>query len=99
MIRRPPRSTRTDTLFPYTKLIRSWCGRCRISPRHHADSSPEDLAPPSRAADWRPASLAPLSLDYPLTPSLDIEDRAGLSYRTPPSLSRESRRIAIPACV
>src|SRR3546814_19142751 len=33
MIRRPPRSTRTDTLFPYTTLVRSWwfdctgCGR------------------------------------------------------------------------
>src|SRR3546814_15492406 len=24
MLRRPPRSTRTDTLFPYTTLIRSW---------------------------------------------------------------------------
>src|SRR3546814_18591057 len=28
MIRRPPRSTRTDTLFPYTTLFRS-------PPRHH----------------------------------------------------------------
>src|SRR3546814_20534273 len=38
MIRRPPRSTRTDTLFPYTTLFRSLveagvplvppCGRC-----------------------------------------------------------------------
>src|SRR3546814_5758820 len=27
MIRRPPRSTRTDTLFPYTTLFRS-SGRC-----------------------------------------------------------------------
>src|SRR3546814_15083414 len=29
MIRRPPRSTRTDTLFPYTTLFRSriWCLR------------------------------------------------------------------------
>src|SRR3546814_9421406 len=26
MIRRPPRSTRTDTLFPYTTLFRSDCG-------------------------------------------------------------------------
>src|SRR3546814_19910210 len=26
MIRRPPRSTRTDTLFPYTKLFRSGGG-------------------------------------------------------------------------
>src|SRR3546814_4952439 len=34
MIRRPPRSTRTDTLFPYTTLFRSsflclrWCEHC-----------------------------------------------------------------------
>src|SRR3546814_12169701 len=27
MIRRPPRSTRTDTLFPYTTLFRSWLSR------------------------------------------------------------------------
>src|SRR3546814_12320896 len=27
MIRRPPRSTRTDTLFPYTTLFRSWKDR------------------------------------------------------------------------
>src|SRR3546814_11074660 len=27
MIRRPPRSTRTDTLFPYTTLFRSPVGR------------------------------------------------------------------------
>src|SRR3546814_9536211 len=27
MIRRPPRSTRTDTLFPYTTLFRSVMGR------------------------------------------------------------------------
>src|SRR3546814_2337718 len=28
MIRRPPRSTRTDTLFPYTTLFRSDAGIC-----------------------------------------------------------------------
>src|SRR3546814_17067544 len=28
MIRRPPRSTRTDTLFPYTTLFRSVTGAC-----------------------------------------------------------------------
>src|SRR3546814_14033998 len=40
MIRRPPRSTRTDTLFPYTTLFRSQpgtaavggCGRFQLSP-------------------------------------------------------------------
>src|SRR3546814_3848707 len=31
-IRRPPRSTRTDTLFPYTTLFRSLCRRlCRAA--------------------------------------------------------------------
>src|SRR3546814_4885578 len=32
MIRRPPRSTRTDTLFPYTTLFRS-CWWSNLSPR------------------------------------------------------------------
>src|SRR3546814_8882967 len=31
MIRRPPRSTRTDTLFPYTTLFRSGTGVARKS--------------------------------------------------------------------
>src|SRR3546814_17857103 len=30
MVRRPPRSTRTDTLFPYTTLFRSHSGRGRV---------------------------------------------------------------------
>src|SRR3546814_4994862 len=32
MIRRPPRSTRTDTLFPYTTLFRSQIAHRRIEP-------------------------------------------------------------------
>src|SRR3546814_3605131 len=36
MIRRPPRSTRTDTLFPYTTLVRSVRGGIR-APAGHAD--------------------------------------------------------------
>src|SRR3546814_1770880 len=39
MIRRPPRSTRTDTLFPYTTLFRSLTGR-----RSVPDSSASPLA-------------------------------------------------------
>src|SRR3546814_5889534 len=37
MIRRPPRSTRTDTLFPYTTLFRStliWAARSEDSRRY-----------------------------------------------------------------
>src|SRR3546814_3232327 len=33
MIRRPPRSTRTDTLFPFTTLFRSACQFERVEPR------------------------------------------------------------------
>src|SRR3546814_11495387 len=42
MIRRPPRSTRTDTLFPYTTLFRSVPGRpiwkTPIKYRHHRET-------------------------------------------------------------
>src|SRR3546814_3439676 len=59
MIRRPPRSTRTDTLFPYTTLFRSF--RCGPSRRGFDRLSPssgqtDQLAPfdqdPHRF-DWR----------------------------------------------
>src|SRR3546814_4064522 len=40
MIRRPPRSTRTDTLFPYTTLFRSMV----VERVHHAGSQLVDLA-------------------------------------------------------
>src|SRR3546814_17277408 len=39
MIRRPPRSTRTDTLFPYTTLFRSEPGTER--PGNEEDDGPE----------------------------------------------------------
>src|SRR3546814_4104105 len=58
MIRRPPRSTRTDTLFPYTTLFRSckkpgWSGAKLAQQRHRrgrvallrcADEIDEDVA-------------------------------------------------------
>src|SRR3546814_1988542 len=42
MIRRPPRSTRTDTLFPYTTLFRSADHRVRLRRRrrHRAGAVP-----------------------------------------------------------
>src|SRR3546814_18012976 len=56
MIRRPPRSTRTDTLFPYTTLFRACChgSGCRrgqsvywhSQQRHH----PRSARPPRREA-------------------------------------------------
>src|SRR3546814_5762376 len=55
MIRRPPRSTRTDTLFPYTTLFRSPPIRLR------ADE------PPGRATA-KLIALAPLRREFPRLP-------------------------------
>src|SRR3546814_10882679 len=54
MIRRPPRSTRTDTLFPYTTLFRS--------PSPPADCPPPGFHPNSTAIPC-PRSISDLAPD------------------------------------
>src|SRR3546814_19268105 len=62
----PPRSTRTDTLFPYTTLFRS-VGYCRrVS--GHLNSVGQDLA---QSADHRPSGWRHLAHD-PTGPVTDI---------------------------
>src|SRR3546814_6026707 len=67
MIRRPPRSTRTDTLFPYTTLFRSYDAQkgqhgdyCRnsIDDSHYSAPSDTALAAASRPATPRPCRYA-----------------------------------------
>src|SRR3546814_20607267 len=41
MIRRPPRSTRTDTLFPYTTLFRSLSGQHVVAPWQVSATDPQ----------------------------------------------------------
>src|SRR3546814_7416134 len=48
MIRRPPRSTRTDTLFPYTTLFRS-----TLVPARHPQAGTRSRA--TTTAPWRTA--------------------------------------------
>src|SRR3546814_8174275 len=77
MIRRPPRSTRTDTLFPYTTLFRSPRGgppqgRAEVD-SHHADHrrhEPEGAAGPARAVRLRGERA-----DRPDRPDADDEPR------------------------
>src|SRR3546814_10501098 len=46
MIRRPPRSTRTDTLFPYTTLFRSVAPvKLAKAPRQPCQATPSRTAP------------------------------------------------------
>src|SRR3546814_20845382 len=47
MIRRPPRSTRTDTLFPYTTLFRSGAG---VPLQHVTRQEQQDLIAPEDAS-------------------------------------------------
>src|SRR3546814_1884935 len=42
MIRRPPRSTRTDTLFPYTTLFRSLAGKDGVEAANWVDITGRD---------------------------------------------------------
>src|SRR3546814_13387789 len=61
MIRRPPRSTRTDTLFPYTTLFRSLDDARRRAAGRGADVRARDDRRISRAALYRGQAAAALS--------------------------------------
>src|SRR3546814_8325536 len=62
MIRRPPRSTRTDTLFPYTTLFRSWWATflgVRPYDGRHFNTGRETFLLPVTWADGWPRITAP----------------------------------------
>src|SRR3546814_10228768 len=67
MIRRPPRSTLTDTLFPYTTLFRSAGGGREVAP------APEALAPVAFADMFE--LLLDLARRAVLCPAHEIADR------------------------
>src|SRR3546814_5403763 len=58
MIRRPPRSTRTDTLFPDTTLFRSDRDRSRSAPAESPRRRRRAAPPPARRAAAREARRA-----------------------------------------
>src|SRR3546814_3344967 len=64
MIRRPPRSTRTDTLFPYTTLFRS--GRsCSYLPRWPSDRARDRMEQQRSVLRSRPGKFqAPRSEEH-----------------------------------
>src|SRR3546814_15895133 len=81
MIRRPPRSTRTDTLFPYTTLFRSDDPRRilhRRLPRQPGDAELDGhgqrLAPPAQTVGVQPRDQCRAYLPGSLRP--DARSRA-----------------------
>src|SRR3546814_7281828 len=63
MIRRPPRSTRTDTLFPYTTLFRS-AGGLRPGQRHNGLSGIIDGVPREASASAPTSGLEARSEEH-----------------------------------
>src|SRR3546814_3051602 len=62
MIRRPPRSTRTDTLFPYTTLFRAF--NPRISPARRRSVGASIFTQPLLKTRWTPLN-ATINDPYP----------------------------------
>src|SRR3546814_20360183 len=52
MIRRPPRSTRTDTLFPYTTLFRSCAAHLGVDPDEMGFAARPGLRTQGFARSW-----------------------------------------------
>src|SRR3546814_7669909 len=93
MIRRPPRSTRTDTRFPYTTLFRSSSRRNRgRQPRPHSREKLTCSTPPSR-----PGQVSRRKKRMPFPPSCCptastiglARNAAPLSGSSPPGRSEE----------
>src|SRR3546814_6279701 len=107
MLRRPPRSTRTDTLFPYTTLFRSvlWdaqAGGAMEIPRAHGveDSelflkSPVRLilegGPPLR----RRLARADCPLDFPITQEIKPEGYTDYTARPLPFSIRQINTLTL----
>src|SRR3546814_5841131 len=60
MIRRPPRSTRTDTLFPYTTLFRSLDGyrACRCDATNSCRSASPAVHPPNVRPEYSQSAIS-----------------------------------------
>src|SRR3546814_17785323 len=62
MIRRPPRSKRTDTLFPYTTFFRSYRSRYCKAPYRLASLGYDSVLLTVRIArDWKPGTRFPVN--------------------------------------
>src|SRR3546814_4006243 len=87
MIRRPPRSTRTDTLFPYTTLFRSagWAGAAFPGQARAPTGQGSALRGRSRlrrihVARQRPHDIAPLRIARSEEHTSELQSLMRISY-------------------
>src|SRR3546814_10438718 len=65
MIRRPPRSTRTDTLLPYTTLFRSMQAGPAKAAAHEQTFAAHRNLPAGQLVARQPADIAPIAQHLP----------------------------------
>src|SRR3546814_13129640 len=82
MIRRPPGSTRTDTLFPYTTLFRSGCGlACRAHSIVKAAPDPRISSAPGDFDRWADVGPRRAGLGSAPCPDAAAEPETGRLYQ------------------
>src|SRR3546814_8911407 len=95
MIRRPPRSTRTDTLFPYTTLFRPDITRCQcIGERPvggHLPMRPVDLAGDHDMAVPAPLDMTERSEEH----TSELQSLMRISYAVFCLKKKNKKRITI----
>src|SRR3546814_13329304 len=100
MIRRPPRSTRTDTLFPYTTLFRSLTSSASGSCRRRAI----DTAPRIDTSRFGNSAAAVAEAEYTDAPASLTTTLIGLggaraTIRSAPSLSVSRLAVPLPVAI
>src|SRR3546814_6723115 len=85
MIRRTPRSTRTDTLFPYTTLFRSRCARTASASRS------TNLSRPFAQPEITTAKSAHASSNI-IRKAVNLRRQTSPSIRSPPNRALQSSK-------
>src|SRR3546814_1054371 len=96
MIRRPPRSTRTDTLFPYTTLFRSAAFSTAASVQLTIGGVTGDFMVTTIAADTTPDAFAFSAVHGVMPGSLQTSNTvtiSGLNTESPIAVSGGSYRV------
>src|SRR3546814_1335952 len=108
MIRRPPRSTRTDTLFPYTTLFRSsrddrtevavtgkrWLGRCSVDFLDRGDLAAPDQ--PGHAAHVGDANQRAAKVVVFRHAARAVAVVDGHAHGLPAGALHQRRQVAVP---
>src|SRR3546814_5818453 len=82
MSRRPPRSTRTYTLFPYTTLFRSVVGHHEADPGFHLEAADQPVQAPLQHLDDRTLATAPVHAGHRRQHAVAVQHLAHLGGRS-----------------